>query len=144
MSERRENDWWALWSLPRRWQKIYSDVFTVLFVTGVGYTLVYEGCLDRSSDSAAKTALDVVQGIAPVGIASASLALVGTGVSMAIAEWIGRRKFAAGKAEGKAEGRAEVIRALKALGHEQAVAALAEAEGNGTTRPEPSPDGDGA
>ena len=144
MSERRENDWWALWSLPRRWQKIYSDVFNVLFVTGVGYTLVYEGCLDRSTDSAAKTALDVVQGIAPVGIASASLALVGTGVSMAIAEWIGRRKFAAGKAEGKAEGRAEVIRALKALGHEQAVAALAEAESNGTTRPEPSPDGEGA
>ena len=137
MSERREDDWWALWSLPRRWQKVYSDVFTGLFVAGVGYTLVYEGCLDRSTDSAAKTALDVVQGIAPVGIASASLALVGTGVSMAIAEWIGRRKFAAGKAEGKAEGRAEVIRALKALGHEQAVAALAEAESNGTTPTEP-------
>ncbi len=75
---------------------------------------------------------------------------------MAIAEWIGRRKFAAGKAEGrvegkaegrvegKAEGRAEVIQALKALGHEQAVAALAEAESNGTTRPEPPPDGEGA
>ena len=152
MSERRGDDWWALWSLPRRWQKIYSDVFTVLFVTGVGYTLVYEGCLDRSSDSAAKTALDVVQGIAPVGIASASLALVGTGVSMAIAEWIGRRKFAAGKAEGRVEGkaegrvegRAEVIRALKALGHEQAVAALAEAESNGTTRTVPPPDGEKA
>ncbi len=159
MSERREDDWWALWSLPRRWQKVYSDVFTVLFVAGVGYTLVYEGCLDRSTDSAAKTALDVVQGTAPVGIASASLALVGTGVSMAIAEWIGRRKFAAGKAEGiaagrvegiaegrvegrvegKAEGRAEVIQALKALGHEQAVAALTEAESNGSTLTEPSP-----
>lgn len=152
MSERGEDDWWALWSLPRRWQKIYSDVFTVLFVSGVGYTLAYEGCLDRSTDSAAKTALDVVQGIAPVGIASASLALVGTGVSMAIAEWIGQRKFAAGKAEGraegqaegKAEGRAEVIRALKALGHEQAVAALAEAESNGATPTEPLPDGEEA
>ena len=140
MSERGEDDWWALWSLPRRWQKIYSDVFTVLFVSGVGYTLAYEGCLDRSTDSAAKTALDVVQGIAPVGIASASLALVGTGVSMAIAEWIGQRKFAAGKAEG----RAEVIRALKALGHEQAVAALAEAESNGATPTEPLPDGEEA
>ena len=70
MSERSEDDWWALWSLPRRWQKIYSDVFTALFVTGVGYTLVYEGYLDHSADSAAKTALDVVQGIAPVGIAT--------------------------------------------------------------------------
>ncbi len=152
MSERSEDDWWALWSLPRRWQKIYSDVFTVLFVAGASYTLAYEGCLDRSADSAAKTALDVVQGIAPVGIGAASLALVGTGVSMAIAEWIGQRKFAAGKAEGRAEGRvegqaegrAEVIRALKALGHEQAVAALAEAESNGTTRTEPPPDGEGA
>ena len=75
---------------------------------------------------------------------------------MAIAEWIGRRKFAAGKAEGrvegkaegrvegKAEGRAEVIQALKALGHEQAVAALAEAESNGTARTEPRPDGEEA
>ncbi len=75
---------------------------------------------------------------------------------MAIAEWIGRRKFAAGKAEGKAEGRvegrvegkaegrAEVIQALKALGHEQAVAALTEAESNGTTRTEPPPDGERA
>ena len=63
---------------------------------------------------------------------------------MAIAEWIGQRKFAAGKAEGKAEGRAEVIQALKALGHEQAVAALAEAESNGSTRPESPPDGEGA
>ena len=74
---------------------------------------------------------------------------------MAIAEWIGRRKFAAGKAEGrvegraegraegKAEGRAEVIQALKALGHEQAVAALAEAESNSTTFTEPRPDGEG-
>ena len=148
MSARGEDDWWALWSLPRRWQKIYSDVFTVLFIAGVGYTLVYEGCLDHAADSAAKTALDVVQGIAPVGIATASLALVGTGVSMAIAEWIGQRKFAAGKAagrvEGKAAGRAEVIRALKALGHDQAVAALAEAESNGVTLTEPPPDGEGA
>ena len=67
---------------------------------------------------------------------------------MAIAEWIGRRKFAAGKAEGrmegKAEGRAEVIQALKALGHEQAVAALAEAESNGSTRTVPPPDGEKA
>ena len=66
---------------------------------------------------------------------------------MAIAEWIGQRKFAAGKAEGrvegKAEGRAEVIQALKALGHEQAVAALAEAESNGATPNEPLPDGEG-
>ena len=71
---------------------------------------------------------------------------------MAIAEWIGRRKFAAGKAEGKAEGRmegkaegrAEVIQALKALGQDQAVAALAEAESNGTTLTEPPPDGEEA
>ena len=67
---------------------------------------------------------------------------------MAIAEWIGRRKFAAGKAEGrmegKAEGRAEVIQALKALGHEQAVAALAEAESNGTTLAESPPDSEKA
>ncbi len=98
-----KEDWWALWSLPQRWQKRYSDVFNVLFIAGLAYTLVYEGCLEDSADSIAKTAMDVVQGIAAIGIGAATLALVGIGGSMAIAEWIGRRKFAAGKAEGKAE-----------------------------------------
>lgn len=108
MPEEKKEDWWSLWSLPRRWQKRYSDVFNVLFIAGIVYTLVYEGCLDRSFDDAAKTVMDVVHGIAAIGIGAAALALVGIGGSMAIAEWLGRRKFAEGKAEGKAESKAEV------------------------------------
>ena len=133
MSENKQ--WWSLWSILARWQAVYSVVFAVLFIAGVILTTVYECCLERSSDSVVKSALDIVQGSAPVAIASAAFALVGTEVVMTISEWY-RAKRAEGKAEGRVEERAEVIKALREQGFHAAAATLEAPAQEADTPPE--------
>ena len=74
------------------------------------------------------SALDIIQGSAPVAIASAAFGLVGTEVVMTISEWYRAKRFAEGKAEGRierrVEERAEVIKALREQGYHAAAAAL--------------------
>ena len=135
-----DKQWWSLWSILARWQTVYSVVFAVLFIAGVILTTTYECCLERSSDGVVKSALDIIQGSAPVAIASAAFGLVGTEVVMTISEWYRAKRFAEGKAEGRIEGRveerAEVIKALREQGFHAAAATLEAPAQEADTPPE--------
>jgi predicted transposase YdaD len=82
------------------------------------------------------SALDIIQGSAPVAIASAAFGLVGTEVVMTISEWYRAKRFAEGKAEGRVEERAEVIKALREQGFHAAAATLEAPAQEADTPPE--------
>ena len=131
-----DKQWWSLWSLLARWQTAYSVVFAALFIAGVILTTAYECCLEHSSDGVVKSTLDIIQGSAPVAIASAAFGLVGTEVVMTISEWYRAKRFAEGKAEGRVEERAEVIKALREQGFHAAAATLEAPAQEADTPPE--------
>ena len=68
----------SIWSVPARWQTIYFTLFNVCFIAGIALTVSQECCLERSSDGAVKSLLDIIQGGATAAIFSAAIALVVT------------------------------------------------------------------
>ena len=110
----------SIWSVPARWQTIYFTLFNVCFIAGIALTVSQECCLERSSDGAVKSLLDIIQGGATAAIFSAAVALVvtegwtmlSTILTRKTEEYLAKR-YEQGRAEGRAEARAEALVAVE-------------------------------
>ena len=105
----------SIWSVPARWQTIYFTLFNVCFIAGIALTVSQECCLERSSDGAVKSLLDIIQGGATAAIFSAAIALVvtegwtmlSTMLTRKTEEYLAKR-YEQGRAAGRAEARVVV------------------------------------
>ena len=124
----------SIWSVPARWQTIYFTLFNVCFIAGIALTVSQECCLERSSDGAVKSLLDIIQGGATAAIFSAAIALVVT-EGWTMLSTILTRKTEEYLAKRYEQGRAEALVAVEEWNRRRLAA---EAKGEPFDEPLPS------
>ena len=111
----------SMWSVPRRFRRVYFPLFYFLGIIGIGWSVCYEASRIGSEGSYHDIANAVVMKAPAILLTAAFISLVITEGSMVLAEMVGdylrkRREAAAAEAEakgrtkGRAEGRAQMGR----------------------------------
>ena len=122
----------SMWSVPRRFRRVYFQLFYSLGIIGIGWSVWYEASRLGNGASYHDLANAVIQKAPAIIFTTAFISLMTTEVSMVLAEMVSeyfKKRRDAAAAEAQAKGLAEGIEKGKAEGVAQGEAIGAERMG---------------